>query len=269
MNPILENTLEYTHIQYYMVSHFLTFGYAAMACGLVYFAFTAFLLPPEKRMGSILSIVVMISAVLILQVQAENWLTSFRLNQEGMWIPSMKSSFSNAYRYLNWLIDVPVLLTILLLSLGVEKGPDFVKRWSVFTVSGALMIVTGYIGQFYQLSNITNWWIWFFISCAFYLVILYMAIKTISTEIPRLPDNVKSLAKSLPWFFLVFWNIYVIAYLIPYIAPNAWGVVWKQGLYTLADVGSKVIFGIVVTHIALRNNTISPHNKSADKANMV
>jgi len=249
MNPILENTLQYTHIQFYMVSHFLTFGYAAMACGLLYFGFTAFMMKPKNRLGNILSMVVMVSAYLILKEQSDGWLGSFTKNDAGMWVSNNAMDFSNAYRYLNWLIDVPVLLTILLIGLGMGSTPDFMKRWKTFTVCGVLMIITGYIGQFEQLGNTTMWYVWFGISTAFYIVILAQAKSVINEAAESVPAKVKDTTKSLFWIFLVFWNLYLVAYLMPAIMPNAWGVVWKQGLYTVADVGSKVIYGIILTHI--------------------
>jgi bacteriorhodopsin len=248
MNPILENTLQYTHIQFYMVSHFLTFGYAAMACGLLYFGFTAFMMKPENRLGNILSMVVMVSAFLILKEQSDGWLGSF--TKEGtMWTSNNNMDFSNAYRYLNWLIDVPVLLTILLVGLGQSSSKDFMKKWTIFTVCGVLMIVTGYIGQFHQLGDTFQWYLWFGISSVFYVIILAQAKGVISTAVSTVPTEVQGLTKSIFWIFLVFWNLYLVAYLIPAFMPNAWGVVWKQGLYTVADVGSKVIYGIILTQI--------------------
>lgn len=250
MNPILENTLEYSHIQFFMVSHFLTFGYACMACGLLYFGFTAFMMKPKNRLGNILSMVVMVSAFLILKEQSDGWLASFTKNQAGIWVSNNNMDFSNAYRYLNWLIDVPVLLTILLIGLGLGETPDFKKRWTIFTISGVLMIITGYIGQYEQLNNTTMWYVWFGISSVFYLVILVQAKSVISEAALKLPASVQGITKRIFWIFLVFWNLYLVAYLMPAILPTAWGVVWKQGLYTLADVGSKVIYGIVLTHIS-------------------
>ena len=111
------------------------------------------------------------------------------------------------------------------------------------------MIVTGYIGQFYQLGNTTMWYVWFGISSVFYIVILLQAKSVISKASETVPVEVQGLTRGIFWIFLVFWNLYLVAYLMPAIMPNAWGVVWKQGLYTFADVGSKVIYGIILTHI--------------------
>jgi bacteriorhodopsin len=250
MNPILENTLSYTHTQFYMVSHFLTFGYATMACGLLYFGFTAFMMKPQNRLGNILSMVVMISAYLILKEQSDGWLGSFTKNAQGLWVSNDNMDFSNAYRYLNWLIDVPTLLTILLVGLGLNSLPSFKKRWTIFTTSGVLMIITGYIGQFEQLGDTTMWYVWFGISTVFYLVILAQVKGVLNEASLKVPQAVRGMTKNIFWIFIVFWNLYLVAYLMPAIMPNAWGVVWKQGLYTVADVGSKVIFGIILTQIS-------------------
>ena len=64
------------------------------------------------QMSNILSAVVMVSAFLLLYAQAENWTTSFTFNTEkGKYFLNPNGDlFNNGYRYLNWLIDVPMLL---------------------------------------------------------------------------------------------------------------------------------------------------------------
>lgn len=58
----------------------------------------------------------------------------------------------------------------------------------------------------------------------------------------------------LPLFY-VAWTIYPIAYIIPVIATNntellGVGLVLQQGLYTVADVTSKIIYGVLLTLVA-------------------
>ena len=62
----MENFLVYTPIQRQLISHLLTLGVSAMACGFVYFLVTIKRSAPRYQPSSVLSAVVMVSAFLIL-----------------------------------------------------------------------------------------------------------------------------------------------------------------------------------------------------------
>ena len=63
-------------------------------------------------------------------------------------------AFTNGYRYLNWLIDVPMLLFQILFVVTLTSARRGSYR-NGFFISGPLMIITGYIGQFYETTNMT------------------------------------------------------------------------------------------------------------------
>ncbi len=99
-----------------LVSHVLTLGYAAMAASLIFFILTIKTNLPKYRMSSVLSVVVMVSALLLLFEQQNQWVEAFTLNN-GVY--ELTGNFSNGFRYLNWLIDVPMLLIQILFVVGV------------------------------------------------------------------------------------------------------------------------------------------------------
>jgi bacteriorhodopsin len=53
------------------------------------------------------------------------------------------------------------------------------------------------------------------------------------------------------WLMMFAWALYPIAYLIPVFMNSADGVVLRQLLFTIADISSKVIYGLMITYIAL------------------
>ena len=97
---------------YDMVSHVLTLGYAVMLAALFYFILTMRTVAPQYRTSSVLSVVVMVSAFLLLYIQQHNWTNAFAYNAAtGLYERIANADgFTNGYRYLNWLIDVPMLL---------------------------------------------------------------------------------------------------------------------------------------------------------------
>lgn len=241
--------------QFELVSHVLTLGYAAMAASIFYFILTIKTNLPKYRPSSVLSVVVMISALLLLFEQQNNWVESFTPVIEGGMVTSYayNGAFSNGFRYLNWLIDVPMLLIQILFVVGVTSVA-FKKYLTRFATYGVLMIVTGYIGQFYEPNygldesgDLVMWLVWGLISTVFYVFVLVEITKVIN-------EGKKNMAKSkalslfsfiLPLFY-VAWTIYPIAYVMPLWQNFELAIVSQQVLYTIADVASKVVYGVIL-----------------------
>jgi bacteriorhodopsin len=113
------------------------------------------------------------------------------------------------------------------------------------------MIILGYVGQFYETSNLTGLWIWGALSTVFYIVLLYLSWTEIGKALPGMPESSAGMMKAIRWVFLIFWTFYPIAYIIPAILPTADGVVLRQLLFTTADIVAKVIYGVMITKVAV------------------
>jgi bacteriorhodopsin len=244
----LENMLSYSPIQWQIVAHILVLGFAAQAAGLVYFLTTMRDVAPRYRIASVLGSIVMVSAFLLLLAQSLSWQNTF-VFENGAFVRG-EGIFSNGFRYLNWLIDVPLLLLQLVVVLGLAAAGA--RRLGIlFVGSGVAMIVLGYIGQFYETSNLTALWIWGAVSTVFYIVLLYLSWTEIGKALPKMPEGAAATMKLIRWVFVVFWTFYPIAYIIPAILPTAGGVVTRQVLFTVADIVAKVIYGVMITKVAV------------------
>jgi bacteriorhodopsin len=248
----LENFLVYTPLQHDLIAHLLTLGVGAMAVGFVYFITTMGRSASQYRPASVLSGIVMISAFLILFLQLRNWESAFAF--DGEFYRLTDSAFANGYRYLNWSIDVPCLLTQMLFVLGVTPA-RFRGTRSRFIIAGLLMIYTGYVGQFFQMTSLPWYLFWGFISTIFYVYLLYLVGNLIGKSGDRLPHRASSTMKTVWWLILISWTLYPLAYLVPlgfqlYPEWGAWAAVTRQFLYTMADIFSKVIYGVLITNVA-------------------
>lgn len=122
----MENFFAYTPIQYFIVSHLLSFTFAVMLAALVYFVMTIKQTSAKYRILSAISCVVMISAFLILYLQAVSRDTTFQfVESTGMFEKVDGKLFTNGYRYLNWLIDVPMLLLQMVLIMTLTSAKRF------------------------------------------------------------------------------------------------------------------------------------------------
>jgi len=244
----LENLLTYSPVQWQIVAHILVLGFAAQAAGLVYFLATLRDLAPRYRIASVLGSIVMVSAFLLLLAQSLSWQSTF-VFQNDVFVRG-EGLFSNGFRYLNWLIDVPLLLLQLVVVLGLAAAAA--RRLGIlFVGSGVAMIVLGYIGQFYETSNLTGLWIWGAVSTIFYIVLLYLTWTEIGKALPKLPESATATMKMIRWIFVIFWTFYPIAYIIPAILPTANGIVARQVIFTTADIVAKVIYGVLITKVAM------------------
>lgn len=240
-----------------IVSHILTLGYASMAAALLFFVLTKNSALPKYRMSAVISVVVMTSAFLLLFIQKESWSSAFEFNGEAYVVKSGADLFTNGYRYLNWLIDVPMLL-IQILFVAEIVGADRARYMTRFSISGALMILLGYVGQFYEPGrlneNITAWAIWGLLSTAFFIHVLILITQVIRQGKSHMEGTPRKLFGAILPLFYISWWLYPIAYAAPALMNAGVSyeltIVSQQVIYTIADIASKVIYGIMLTATA-------------------
>ncbi len=242
-----ENLYDYTPTQFELVLSVFTLTAAVFAAVLVYSIATAKSIAPRYRLTSYLTGVVMVSATLELGLLAMRWDSAFSWTGEAYQLTG--DLFSNGFRYMNWSIDVPVLLTQLLIVAGIT-GATFRKRWAAFVIAGLAMIWTGYVGQFDEIDGGAQFWIWGAISTAFYVWLLYVAWQTIRDAKATASPGVAKLFHWTWLLFLVSWTIYPLAYLMPQISATADGVVARNLIYSFADISSKAVYGVLLAIIA-------------------
>jgi Bacteriorhodopsin-like protein len=120
---------------------------------------------------------------------------------DGVWQLS-DTSFSNGFRYMNWSIDVPMLLLQLVVVLGLTRS-QAISYGTKFIIGGLLMVWTGYVGQFYEVTNLTQLFIWGTISTVFYIYVLFVIGQMINKNANNLPTQPDNLPKAMRGYFLV------------------------------------------------------------------
>jgi bacteriorhodopsin len=157
--------------------------------------------------------------------------------------------FNDAYRYVDWLLTVPLLLVeaVAVLALpGTETKPLLTK----LVGASILMIGLGYPGE---ISNdFTTRVIWGTLSTIPFVYILYVLWVELSKSLERQPENVQDLVRSMRLLLLLSWGVYPIAYILPLIGVTGTSAtIGVQLGYTIADVLAKPIFGLYVFTIAV------------------
>merc|ERR1712115_290266 len=158
--------------------------------------------------------------------------------------------FNDAYRYMDWLLTVPLLLIEILLVMKLDDS-TFNAKAKALGVGSALMIVSGYYGELVVTGDLTPRWICWFISMGFFLYIVYellvgLAAATASEADPQIARKIGT-AQVMT---VISWCTYPVVYLFPMLGFSAAkAVVSIQMGYCVSDIISKCGVGIVIYQI--------------------
>ena len=159
--------------------------------------------------------------------------------------------FNEAYRYVDWLLTVPLLLveTVAVMALARAAQRSLLVK---LIPAAALMIVLGYPGE--VATTDTARIIWGILATLPFLYLVYVLFVELSRSLDRQPAQVRRLTKLLPVMLVVLWCVYPIAYVFPIIGGDffggADGFVLRQAGYSIADILAKAAFGLLIFQVA-------------------
>jgi bacteriorhodopsin len=158
-------------------------------------------------------------------------------------------SFNEGYRYVDWLLTVPLLLTELVIVLALAKKLQTSLLMRLIPAS-ALMIALGYPGEIS--ADITTRNIWGLLSTIPFLYILYVLFVELTKSLDRQPESVRATVSQMRILLFATWGVYPIAYILPIYFPGtgASGWVGMQIGYSLADILAKCLYGLLIYKIA-------------------
>ena len=157
-------------------------------------------------------------------------------------------SFNEAYRYVDWLLTVPLLLVevIAVLALAAAVAKSLIIR---LVPASAAMIALGYPGEIS--SDQGTQVLYGVLSTIPFIYILYVLFVELTKSLDRQPAGVAATVKNLRLLLIATWGVYPIAYMF-----NIWGDAGSESFvaiqvgYTIADVLAKCVFGLTILKIA-------------------
>jgi bacteriorhodopsin len=224
--------------QYSAVSNILSFGFASMLATTIYLYLSQARVLPKYRQA------IVISGTVTLIALYHYWriYDSFAAAHAG------EAVFNEAYRYVDWLLTVPLLLleTIAVLALPAANRKALIAR---LVPASAAMIVLGYPGE--VTSEIGPKMVWGALSTIPFLYILYILFVELTKSLDKQPAEVSATVKRLRLLLIATWGVYPISYLMPVLGiDGANAFVGRQIGYTVADVLAKCLFGLTIYKIA-------------------
>jgi len=158
--------------------------------------------------------------------------------------------FNDAYRYMDWLLTVPMLLMeiVLVMKLSDEEAS---QKCLTLGVSSAAMIILGYPGELIVSGNLgVRWLCWFLAMLPFCYIVQELLVGLAAATNAETNDKVRSLVFRAQWFTVVSWLTYPVVYIFPMVGIGGSGaVVAIQVGYCISDIISKCGVGLIIYSI--------------------
>ena len=239
---------------YQLVYNFMSLAIAAMGASFFFFISVRGSLKEGNRMAVTLSATVVLIAFYHYVRIFDSWVATAGVGNPG--------AFNEGYRYVDWLLTVPLLVAELILVLRLDKKVEskLIQRNVLYAF---LMIATGYIGELDVQTSVvldSSRTIWGAISTIFFVLILRDLFGGIDASFKRQSKEIQGIFKVLRVVLIATWGVYPIAYLLPTISTSLGltagdGLVLKQIGYTIADILAKPGYGLLIWKIATLKNS--------------
>lgn len=238
--------------QFQLVYNVLSFSLATMMASTIFFWLRLSSIIERYRSALLITgLVTFIAGYHYLRI-FNSWNAAFEYNLSG--VPEVTGTpFNDAYRYMDWLLTVPLLLIEIVLVMNLTSEEAYSKALSLGSAS-ALMIILGYPGELIldptQLGK--RWLYWSAAMVPFcYIVYTLLIGLSVATE-SEVDPTVRSLIKLAQKATVVSWLTYPIVYLFPMFGlDGSNAVVLIQIGYSIADIVAKCGVGFIIYRITL------------------
>merc|ERR1711972_1262152 len=156
--------------------------------------------------------------------------------------------FNDAYRYVDWLLTVPLLLIELILVMKLPKDETVSLGWKLGLAS-AVMVALGYPGEVQD--ELWVRWIWWALAMVPFSYVVFSLITGLNEATDKQPESVRSLVVTARYLTVISWLTYPFVYIIKSIGlAGAVATTYEQVGYSVADVVAKAVFGVLIWAIA-------------------
>merc|ERR1711998_61286 len=166
--------------------------------------------------------------------------------------------FNDAYRYMDWLLTVPMLLMEIVLVMKLPAA-EASSKCLTLGVSSALMIVVGYPGELIVEGDdlIYRWVCWFFGLMPFGYIVYELMVGLSEATNSEGDEAVRGLIKGAQIWTVVSWLTYPVVYILPMIGmTGAQAVVGVQVGYCVSDIISKCGVGLLIYRVTAAKSAL-------------
>lgn len=177
---------------------------------------------------------------------SESFVAAYEL-VNGVYQPT-GALFNDAYRYVDWLLTVPLLVAELVAVLALTRQKSL-SLTAKLGLAAAAMVILGYPGEIAESTSTRAFW--GFVSTIPFVYLVYVLWTELGKAVERQNDRVRVLFRNIRLLLLGTWGFYPIVYMLPFIgAAGASTFVAVQVGYSIADVLAKAFYGVMIYAIA-------------------
>ena len=238
--------------QYSLVYNAFSFTIAVMGAATVFFFLSRSQVAPAYRTAlTVTGLVTLIALYHYVRI-FNSWEGAYAAVDGAM--KQTGNRFNDAYRYVDWLLTVPLLLVELILVMRLS-GAETRAKATKLGLLAALMVLLGYPGEIS--SDAGTRWLWWSLAMIPFVIILYDLFIGLRNSIASQPAEVRGLVSAARWLTVVSWLFYPVVFLFPMIGfTGGTAITAVQVGYTLADIIAKAVFGVLIYVIASRKSEI-------------
>jgi bacteriorhodopsin len=241
---------EMSDSQFQLVYNVLSFSLASMmACTLFLWSRAPTISAKYQSAVIISGLVTFIAAYHYMRI-FNSWTEAYSYSVASMNPTLTGVPFNDAYRYMDWLLTVPLLLIeiILVMKLSDEESSSKCKT---LAVSAALMIVLGYPGELIIKGDLgTRWQYWAAAMVPFLFIVHTLLIGLSDATAAEDDPNVKGLIEQAQRVTVLSWCTYPVVYVFPMLGlAGSHAVVAIQVGYCASDIISKCGVGLIIYSI--------------------
>ena len=238
--------------QYFFVYNAFSFTLAAMAAATIFLWFGRSQVGPAYKTALTISGLVTFIAAYHYWRIFESWEGAYQVRNGVVTVTGL--AFNHAYRYVDWLLTVPLLLIDLVLVMRLSSE-ETVRKSTRLALAAALMIVLGYPGEIAS-DNGTRA-LWGTLSSSPFAYIVYELFVGLGEAIKRQPESARGLVNTARWLTFASWGFYPIVFMVPYtsLSGSSTETALQIG-YTIADLLAKAGVGVLIYLIAVRKSAV-------------
>jgi bacteriorhodopsin len=236
--------------QYELIYNAFSFAIAVMGAATVFLFLGRSQVAPQYKTAVTLSGIVTLIAFYHYWRIFDSWEAAYTIADGA--VKKTGVVFNDAYRYVDWLLTVPLLLLELILVMRLSRE-ETIQKGSNLAFLAAAMVALGYPGEISSDSSVR--WQWWCLSMIPFIMIVFKLVVGLSKSIAAQPDAVRELVSSARWITLVTWCFYPVVFMFPMLGVSGGkATTFVQVGYTVADILAKAAFGIYIWVIAVRKS---------------
>ena len=244
--------LQITLAQYDLVYNAFSFTIAVMGAATLFFILSRSQVAPAYRTA--LAVTALVTSIAIYHYVRifSSWESAYAVVDGTIAATGVK--FNDAYRYVDWLLTVSLLLVELILVMRLSPSESARKAVKLGAL-GALMVALGYPGEI--AADSSTRWLWWSLSMIPFLIIVYDLSVGLKTAIVAQPEAARGLIKSARTLTIASWCFYPVVFVLPMLGVTGGNAtIAVQVGYTIADIVAKAGFGVLIYLIALRKTEV-------------